>query len=171
MAKNDVERVTDEKIAKGGVLVKLYFDVQDKDKEKLQPTLAHLVTEGLMKEPGVVYAYGSIEEPIQKEDVYLTSGMITLLVDSLKPLLGIAFKYAPAAIEVLRPEKELHLKQADIQNILMDVSELSINYSRFILEKVLKPEDVAAIKSQMENRAELGKKFLEQRKKEGEQKK
>ena len=39
MAKSDVDRTTDEKVAKGGVLAKLYFDMQNKDKEKLQPLL------------------------------------------------------------------------------------------------------------------------------------
>ncbi|MGD0510687.1 MAG: hypothetical protein ABSA33_02495, partial [Candidatus Micrarchaeaceae archaeon] len=72
MAKSDVDKVTDEKIAKGGILVKLYFDMQDKDKDKLQPLLVDLVNERLMKEPGVVYCYGAVEEPLEHEGIYIT---------------------------------------------------------------------------------------------------
>ena len=41
MAKAELDRVTEEKILKGGVLAKLYFDMQDKDKDKLQPLMVH----------------------------------------------------------------------------------------------------------------------------------
>ena len=52
MAKSDVEKVTEEKVAKGGVLVRMYFDMQHEEKDKLQPLLVDLINERLMKEPG-----------------------------------------------------------------------------------------------------------------------
>ena len=45
----------------------------------------------------------------------------------------------------------------------MDLSQISVDYSKYILEKVLKPEELEKIKSQMENRAETGKKLLEKK--------
>jgi hypothetical protein len=165
LAKNDVERVTSETIAKGGILVRFYFDMQDKDKEKLQPLMVNLVNEQLMKEPGVVYVYGSIEEPIEKQGVYTTSGIITMLFSSFAPLVGIAFKYAPAGLEIIKPEKEMRFRTNELQSILMDLSQISMDYSKFILEKVLKPEDLEIVKKQMENRADVSKKFLDERKK------
>lgn len=164
MAKNDVEKVTEEKIRDGGVLVKFYFDMQEKDKEKLQPLLVDLINERLMKEPGVVYVYGSVEEPLEKDGVYITSAMVTVLFDKFLPLLSVAFRYAPAGIEILKPEKEMHFKTSELQSVLMDMSALSIGYSQFMLEKILKPEELEEIKKQMERRAELGKKFLNERK-------
>ncbi len=168
MAKTDVEKVTEEAIAKGGMLVRFYFDMQDKNKEKLQPLMINLVNEQLMKEQGVVYVYGSIEEPIEKHGVFTTSGVITVLFRSFAPLVGIAFKYAPAGIEILRPEKEMRFKPNELQSILMDLSQISMTYSKYILEKLLTGEDLEKVKQQMDNRAELGKKFLDQRKKEDE---
>ena len=164
MAKNDVERLTDEKIAKGGVLAKLYFDVQGTGKDKLQGSLAQLVSEGIMKEKGVVYAFGSIEEPIERDGIFITSGMITVLVENIVPLVGIAMRYAPAGIEILKPEKEIHIKPNEVQSVLMDLSQMSITYSQFILEK-MKPEEIERIRKQMEGRALIGKEFLEKHKK------
>ena len=165
MAKNDVEKVTEETIAKGGLLVRFYIDMQDKEKEKLQPLMINLVNEQLMKEPGVVYVYGSIEEPLEKHGVYTTSGTITMLFKSFAPLVGIAFKYAPAGIEILKPEKDIHFKPNELQRILMDLSQVSMDYSKYILEKLLTGEDLEKVRQQMDNRAEMGKKFLEQRNK------
>ncbi len=171
MAKNDVEKVTEETVAKGGILVRFYLDMQDKEKEKLQPSLVSLVNDSLMKEPGVVYVYGSIEEPMEKNGLYTTSGIITMLFSSFIPLVSIAFKYAPAGIEILKPEKEVRFKTNELQSMLMDLSQISMDYSKFILEKVLKPEQVEDIRKNMLNRAELGKKFLETKKANEEEKK
>ncbi len=172
MPKSDVEVVTEESIAKGGVLVRFYFDMQEKDKEKLQPLMVNLVNEQLMKEPGVVYCYGSIEEPLEKGGIWTTSGVITMLFSSFGPLIGIAFKYAPAGLEILKPEKEIKFKINELQGILMDLSQISMDYSKFILEKVLKPEQVADVRRAMDNRADIGKKFLsEQQGKNPEEKK
>ncbi len=163
MAKSDVDRVTEEKIAKGGVLVRLYFDMQHNEKEKLQPLLVDLVNERLMKEKGVVYCYGSVEEPLEKEGTYITSATVTVLFDSFMPLIGISFRYAPAGIEILKPTSNMTFKMHELQSMLMDLSQISLDYSKYILEKVLKPEDIAKIREQLENRHELGKRLLEKK--------
>lgn len=163
MAKSDVEKVTDEKIAKGGVLVKFYFDMQDKEREKLQPLLVDLINERLMKEPGVVYCYGSVEEPLERNGIFITSAMVTMLFEKFQPLVGVAFKYSPAGIEILKPENTMTFKTFELQAMLMDLSQISLDYSKYILEKVLKPEDVEKLKGQLENRFETGKKLLEKK--------
>ncbi|MGC8571884.1 MAG: hypothetical protein ACP5RI_02105 [Candidatus Micrarchaeia archaeon] len=168
MAKSDVERVTEEKIAKGGILVRFYFDIQDKEEDKLQPILLDLINNGLMKEKGVVYCYGSIEKPLLIKDTYVTSGIVTMLFESFMPLVGIAFRYAPAGIEILKPDKGITFNANDIQSILMDISQLSLDYSKFILERVLKPEEVEGFKKTLENRALLGKQILENKNKDKE---
>jgi hypothetical protein len=163
MAKSDVDRVTDEKIAKGGVLVKLYFDMQDKDKEKLQPLLVDLINERLMKERGVVYCFGSVEDPIERDGIWITSAMVTMLFESFLPLVGIAFHYSPAGIEILKPTNEMSFRTYELQSMLMDLSQISMDYSKYILEKVLKPEDIKNIKTQIDNRTETGRKLLEKK--------
>lgn len=163
MAKNDVDKVTEEKIAKGGVLVKLYFDMQDKEKEKLQPFMVELINERLIKEKGVVYAFGAVEEPLERGGVYITSATVTMLFDSFMPLVNVAFNYAPAGIEILKPEGTMTFKMFDLQAMLMDISNISMVYTNHILQKVLDPEEVEKLKSKMDARAEFGKKLLEKK--------
>jgi hypothetical protein len=163
MAKSDVDRVTEEKIASGGVLVKLYFDMQDTDKDKLQPLLVDLINEHLMKERGVVYCYGAVEEPLERKGVYITSAIVTVLFDSFFPLVNIAFNYSPAGIEILKPINEMSFKMYDLQSMLMDISQISIDYSKYVMEKVMKPEDLEKFRAQLENRSEIGKKLLEKK--------
>ena len=158
--KNDLDRVTDEKLARGGVLAKLYFDMRHTDREKLQPLMVDLVNERLMKEPGVVYCYGAIEEPIESDGSFVTSGIITAMFESFVPLVSIAFRYAPAGVEILRPHNEMRFKISELQSILMDVSNISIEYSRYILEKVMKPEDMKQMEDHLKDREALGRKLI-----------
>ncbi|MDE1856745.1 MAG: hypothetical protein KGH98_01530 [Candidatus Micrarchaeota archaeon] len=163
MAKNDVEALTREKVAAGGVLVRLYFDMRSDDKEKLQPTLLHLVNERLMKEQGVVYCYGAIEEPLKQENMYITSATVTVLFDSFFPLVNIAFNYAPAGVEILQPSKDMTLKIGDLQAMLMDLSGISVKYSKYILERVMKKEDLDMIDKDLKSREEIGRRLLEKK--------
>ena len=73
------------------------------------------------------------------------------------------FNYAPAALEIIKPEKEVHIKTAELQSLLIDISNLSIQYSKYILEKVLDPKEIENIKKQMDNRAEIGRKAIEKK--------
>jgi hypothetical protein len=165
MAKSDVDKVTDEAISKGGILVKMYFDMRHNDKSKLQPLMTDLINERLMKEPGMVYCFGAIEEPLEREGVFITSGTVTILFNSFLPLIGVAFRYAPAGVEVIRPTKEMAFKPMDLQRMLMDISDISMNYSKYILERVLSPEEKAAVSTHIDARAELGKKIIGEAKK------
>lgn len=159
--KSDLDLVTEEKIRSGGILVKLYFDIQDKDKDKLQPLLTDLINNRLMKSKGVVYCYGKILEPMGKEDLFITSAIVTVLTDSIGALINIMFNFAPAGLEVLRPEKEIFIKASELQSLLLDISNISITYSKYILERVMDKSEAEMIRKQLENRAELGKKLVE----------
>ncbi len=169
MAKDDVQRVTDEKIAKGGVLARLYFDMQHKEREKLQPLLVDLINQRLLKEKGVVYCYGMIDEPLEREGLFITNAIVTVLTDSFFPLANIAFNYAPSGVEILKPMRDIAVKPAELQSYLMDLSQMSLNYSKYILEKVMSPEDIRKISTEIENRIELGKRMLEKKEEEGSQ--
>ena len=96
------------------------------------------------------------------KDIYITSGTVTMLFDKFMPLIGIVFRYAPAGIEILKPDKEINFKINDLQSMLMDISQLSLDYSKFILEKVLKPEEIENFKTILENRVMLGKQLLKE---------
>ncbi|MCL4403452.1 MAG: hypothetical protein M1500_02945 [Candidatus Marsarchaeota archaeon] len=163
MVKSQVDEVTEETIAKGGVLVKMYFDMQSNEKDKLQPLLVDLINKHLLKEKGVVYCYGAVEEPLENKGIFVSSAEVTLLVKSFFSLVSISFNYAPAGIEIIKPMKDMKFNVNDLQSMLMDLSQLSLGYSKFMLERVLKPEDLQNIEKQIENRVELGKKLIEKK--------
>ena len=163
MAKTDVDRVTDEKVAKGGVLVRFYFDMQHKEKDKLQPLMVDLINERLLKEKGVVYCFGAIEEPIERKGIFITSATVTVLFETFVPLVSVAFKYSPAGIEILKPSNEMKFRVSELQSILMDLSQISLDYSKYMLERVMKPEDIQSVEQQLANRFELGKKLIEKK--------
>ena len=126
MAKNEVDKVTEDKVRGGGILARLYFDVQDRDREKLQPLLVDLINNRLLKETGVVYCYGKINDPVKSGDLFVTSAILTVLFDGMGPLVNVVFHYAPIGLEVLKPEKEFSIKTGELQAILLDLSAVSV---------------------------------------------
>lgn len=168
--KNELELLTEEKIKNGGILAKIYFDIQDKDKERLQPLLTDLINNRLLKERGVVYGAGMINDPIKSDDIFVTSAAVTMLFESLSSIINVAFNYAPAGIEIIKPEREFNISTFDVQRILLDLSNVSITYSKYIMEHVLKPEELELVKKQLKNRAELGKNAIGNKKNENNEK-
>lgn len=164
MAKSEVDKVTEEKVSKGGILAKLYFDMRHEQKDKLQPLMVDLINERLMKEPGIVYCYGAIDEPMEHDGSFVTSGIITVLFEAFVNLVHVTFKYAPAGIEILKPTHEIRFNISDLQTMLMDISNTSVEYSKFILEKVLSDEDKRGMLKHLDDREMIGKKHMDSRK-------
>ncbi len=158
--KTDMEIITEEKISKGGILVKFYFDIQSNEKEKLQPVLVDLINNKLLKEKGVVYGYGRIHDPLEKNGVFITSAVVTLLFENFGSVIKTIFDYVPIGVEVLRPEKELQLKTPELQSILLDISDISSAYSKYILEKVMNREEIKKLNEQLQNRKEMGERVM-----------
>ena len=160
MAKSEVDAVTHETVQKGGILAKLYFDMQSEKEEDLQPLMADLISNRLLKSQGVVYCYGSIEEPIKVDNVYSADAVVTILTKDLAALVNVVFNYAPAGIELLKPEKEFVIKTAELQSTLLDISQISMSYTQYILSKVLNKEDYDKTLQILKEREALGKKLL-----------
>jgi hypothetical protein len=163
--KKQVEEVTKRAIEKGGLLVRLYFDMESEKQEELQPLMVDLINNRLLKTPGVVYCVGAIDEPVKLKDTYSTSAQVTALFDGMWPLVNVMFTFSPAGVEILKPSKEYVLKLPELQSLLLNVAQISMEYSNYILSRVLKPEDFEKIKEQMKAREELGRRLME--KKEG----
>lgn len=160
MAKSEVEELTQKTLQKGGILAKLYFDMESAKKEDLQPIMLDLVNNRLLKIPGVVYCFGAIENPIASDKGFVTNALITILVKDLKTLVTIAITAPPAGIEVVKPEGEYHLKTNEMQAILLTMSQASVDFSQYILSRVLSKEDYEKVERDMKNREELGRKIL-----------
>ncbi len=160
MAKSEVEELTEATVATGGILAKLYFDMQSENEDDLQPLMADLINNKLLKASGVVYCYGSIDEPIKSGDAYVTNAAVVILVKDFSALINVAFNFAPAGVEILRPEKEYMLRQGELQSIILDIAQISVDYSRYILSRVMSKSDYDKIINDIRNREELGRKLV-----------
>jgi hypothetical protein len=166
MTKSEFEEVTRKTIEAGGILAKVYFDMHSEKEDDLQPLMTDLISNRLLKFPGVVYCAGEIDTPLKVDDLYATNAVVTLLVKDLWTLINIAFTFVPAGIEVLKPEKEYYLKHNDLQAIMINMAQISAQFSEYVLSKVLSKEDYEKVKKDISRREELGKKIIEDNKKE-----
>jgi hypothetical protein len=158
-----MEEVTHKALAKGGLLAKIYFDMQSEKPDDLQPLMADLINNRLLKSPGVIYCFGAIDEPIKTDATYSTSAIVTVLFKDLWSLVNVSFAFTPAGIEILKPEREYVLKSGDLQALALNVASVSLDYSNFILSRALKKEDYDKLKDDMKHREELGKKLIERK--------
>ncbi len=160
----DVEKITKETVANGGVLALLYFDIHAKDKEAVQQLGAGFIKH-LLEKPEVVLAMGEIDEPVPSEEDHNVSSSIEvkILVRDFLSLAGICMENSPFTVEILRPDRiELPLDQAHA--LLSNVSATTAEFKRHILTKISTPEEVAGFQKQLKARAEMGKKVLEKKK-------
>jgi hypothetical protein len=160
---DEAEKIKKETLEKGGVLAKFYFDVHSNQKEILKNLMLDLISNNILKEEGVVYAYGAIEEPIENNGLFSTSAEVTILSKGFLPLLNLAIKYSPFAIEVLEPYQK-NFGAQELQEILLRVSEISSQFAEFVLQKVLSQEEKNELNKKILNRAELIKKFFQEKK-------
>ena len=160
MAKSEMSEITEKTVSKGGILAKLYFDMQSEKAEELQPLMVDLINVRLLKSPGVVYAAGSIDEPIKLEDVYSTNAIVDVLFTDIGALIQVIFSFSPVGIEIIKPEGDFVIKSSQLHAVLTSLSQMSMDYSKYILTKVLKPEDLEKVNKDLRIRAEMGKKAM-----------
>jgi hypothetical protein len=163
MPKSELEEVTHKTVANGGILAKMYFDMQSEKQDDLQPLMADLINNRLLKSPGVVYCFGAIDEPIRTDKTFSTSAIVTVLFKDLWSLVNVAFAFTPAGVEILKPEREYVLKPNDLQSLVLNVAAVSLDYSNFILSRALKKEDYDKVMEDMKHREALGKRLMEKK--------
>ncbi|VVC04682.1 Uncharacterised protein [Candidatus Burarchaeum australiense] len=160
-----LEDLTNEAVREGGVFAVLYFDMHSQDVEKLKQISTEFVGR-MTGEPGVLYAQGEIEEPIKGADgVYSTNAEVHVLTQTLTSLMGVAMRYGPIGVEILRPDNHLKLSLGEAHDLLLLVSQNSFEFSRFVINKIASPEDKQKFQKDSERRAEMGKKLLERKEK------
>ncbi|HUB92733.1 MAG TPA: hypothetical protein VL945_02125 [Candidatus Saccharimonadales bacterium] len=160
MAKSQMDELTEETLGKGGILARLYFDMESEKAEDLQPIMTDLINNRLLKAAGVVYCYGTINEPMKLEKSYQTSAIVTALFKDVGSIMNVAFNFVPAGLEIIKPDRDIKMKPNELQAILLDLAQISINYSQYILSRVLSKEDYEKVMKDMKNREELGKKII-----------
>ncbi|MEM4633600.1 MAG: hypothetical protein QW275_00410 [Candidatus Anstonellaceae archaeon] len=164
MEKKSIDQITDEAIAEGGYLVMLYFDLHANTAEEVKNLMVGFIGK-LTKEKGVIYAVGEIDKPMEKDGIFSTWAEVKLLSEDFSTLVRIATQYSPIGVEILKPD-HVSLTLGEAQGILLDISQTSQNFTRMIMERVLSKEEAEEYKKKMLSRAELGKKLLENAKRE-----
>jgi hypothetical protein len=157
---DDAEKLTRETIKDGGILAMLYFDVHAKTKELVQELGAGFVN-SIIEKPGVVFAYGEIDDPVGGEEGknWSSSIAVKVLTTDLSSLVGICMAHSPFSVEIMRPD-EIRLQISQMHDLLGTISAASAEYKKYIVTKLAKPEDLAQIEEDLKKRAEMGKKIL-----------
>ncbi len=152
----DAEKLTRDTVKNGGVLAMLYFDIHAKTKEALQD-LARGFINSVIQRPGVVFAYGEIEEPVDGGEGknWSSSISIKVLTSDFVALGNLCMAHSPFTVEILRPD-EIKLQLAEAHELLGSMAATTADYKRYILTKIAKPEELAGLEDALRKRAEMG---------------
>jgi hypothetical protein len=159
--KDNVKKITEKTIKEGGVLATLYFDIHAKTKEDVQKLGAGFL-EHFIKTPGVVYAVGEINEPIENEEGKNVSSSIEvkILTRNFLTLANICLEHSPFSVEINQPDNiVLPLNQAI--ELLGQLSVTTAEYKKNFLMRLATPQELAELQKQLALRAEMGKRLLE----------
>lgn len=160
MDKN-AEKRAEQVVREGGVLAILYFDLHGPKPEVLQQLGTGFVQK-ILVEPGIVYAEGRIDEPIENKGVFSTSVEVKIIAKDYPSMVRLCGLYTPFSIEIIKPDK-IVLTMDLAHDVLMNISTAAQEYKKYIIEKVSKPEDLVRYKQQIQNKINLGKKLLEKK--------
>lgn len=155
------QQVLEQAIARGGIVALMYFDISTNEKDAVQRMLAELI-EKISKEPGIASCVGEIDEPIEMDKMWVSSAEVTMLAKSFVYLAGVAIRYGPIGIEVLRPS-EIKLSLGEAQSLLLNISQVGQEFTNFIMQKMMSEEEKEAFAKKLAARAEMGKKLLEKK--------
>ncbi len=158
----DIDKLTNETIGNGGVLALLYFDLHGNTKEVIAQLGTGLVQK-MLTEPGMVYAVGQIDEPMQNGEILSSSVEVKVLVKNIAVLARVCGNYSPFSIDLLRPD-EVKMSADQVHAMLMDIAVNNYELKKLIIEKVYTPKDLEAFRKAIEGRMAVGKKLMEKRK-------
>ncbi len=158
-SERDLEELFEKASKEGAVLALFHFDAHGEDEKNVRDLLVDLIAR-LSKENGLLYCKGEIEESLQSDNLYSSCAEVKVMAESFQVLLDLSLKYTPIAIEVLKP-KDVHLSLEDAQNCLLDASQTAQEFTNYLLQKVLPPEEVEKFNQKLKRHAEIGAKMIE----------
>ena len=160
----DVHELTDRVLKDGGLLVMMYFDMPGQSPDTIQSLLVDFLA-GLADDPLAVYTYGEVEEPREYEHeggkMYSTYAEVKILVGSIRDLAALVLKYAPVGVEILKPH-EVKLTIGDLQELMMDLSTFSTNFTTMYMQKGLDEGKKREYAENLKLREETGKRLIEE---------
>jgi uncharacterized membrane protein len=166
--KKSFDEIKKEVIARGGFFVYFYFDITGTDKESIK-NLAVSFSGKITTEKGVRLGITEIEEPIEKDGMFITALKASLLVENFYHLVRLTMVHMPIAIEIEEP-LDITLDAGQVQLALLQISDLCQQFTTHILTKTLTQEEKKKFEKELIRKLELGKNLKEkiQKKQEGE---
>ena len=121
----------------------------------------------LTKEKGVLFCKGEIESSTEAGDLYSAFATVELVTANFNRLVNIFLRYAPASIELIEPHDKITIPAKEVQDILLDASQSTQQYSSFVLQSSMTNEQKADFQERLKRKAEYGSKMREAAEKKG----
>ncbi|MFQ5406015.1 MAG: hypothetical protein ACE5DI_02545 [Candidatus Micrarchaeia archaeon] len=153
-----LEALFEEASKEGAILAVLHFDAHGPDEEKVKSLLVEFMGK-LTKEKGVLYCRAEIEKAISSDNVYSSFSEVKIMTENFQHLLNAVLKYSPIAVEILKPKK-IVLTLSEAQASLLDASQMAQDFSNYVLQNVMKKDQIERFDEHMKRRAEFGKTLL-----------
>jgi hypothetical protein len=161
----DVEMLTRKTVEGGGVLAMLYFDIHAQSEQAVKDLGTGFVNSVIQK-PGVVFALGEIDNPVEGEEKnknWSSSISLKVLTKDFMTLANLCMAHSPFSVEILRPD-EIRLELSQAHDLLGNMAATTAEYKRYILMKLAKAGEVASVEETLKKRAEMGKRIREEKK-------
>ncbi len=152
-----LKQLISEACQRGAMHAKLFVDAHGPDKKATEDVLIDLINQ-VTKEKGVLYCKGEIESSIEANELYTAFSEIEVVTANFNTLVNLALRYAPAGVEILEPDN-LSLSMKECQDILLDASQSSQMYSKFILENSMNEAQKVDFAERIKRKAEYGAKL------------
>ena len=163
--KKSPDELIEQTLRDGGIMAEIYFDLHGSSPEIVKNIMTDMIAK-LTQEPGVVFAYGEIEEAMEHENnLYSTYAQGRLLSKDLESLLNVCMKYAPMGIEIIKPHK-MTVDAGTLQRLFLNAASFSYNFTEMYLKKALSEADKIEYAKKMKMREQMGKEILDKIKKE-----
>ncbi len=158
------EEIIENTLRDGGVLAEIYFDLHGSSAEIVKNIMTDTISK-LTQEPGVIFAYGEIEDSMEhEENLHSTYAQGRILAKDLESFLNICMKYAPMGVEIIKPHK-MNVDAGTLQRLFLNAASFSYNFTEMYLKKTLTDADKIEYGKKMKMREEMGKKLLDKIKK------
>jgi hypothetical protein len=161
MAQKNIDDITREAVEAGGFLCLLYFDVHGESKDKLQNLLVGFVGK-MSQEPGVTYALGEIDAPIEHGTAFSSIAEVKLLAKDFPSLVSVCANYAPVGIEILKPS-DVKITLGELQEGLLRVSQMTQAFADVMIQKNMTAAERETFKGKVAAKEELGKRLMEKK--------
>lgn len=115
-----------------------FIEMQAVTKELLETYLGKL-EESLKKDKSITIYSISKAKPVKQGSYFSSFIDINFTVKDLAALIKFMFFYGPTSVEVIKPER-FEIKADDLQDALMTISQMTQNYSNYILKLVKEKE-------------------------------